>query len=139
MLEYKGLCYGMNRNGDYVVLPHGVRDIDSPHTIHIAAPSNRLTDKQKELKAKEHIDFITTLEEGYEHIAGHDGLQPERTSREIPETSWWAKIENGVVYIAETKIAPDGLSYLRPGKKEWKTATREQIQRLSQLPLMKII
>jgi hypothetical protein len=145
--EYKGLCYGENQNGDYVVLPHGVNDIDSPHALHIASPNNKMTDAEKEKKAKKHIDFITTLEEGYEHIAGNvfhentdnEEIQKPATTGAIPKVSWWVKIVNGIIYIADTMVTPDGLSYLRPKHEEWKIATQEQIKLLNQLPLMKVI
>jgi hypothetical protein len=145
--EYKGLCYGENQNGDYVVLPHGVNDIDSPHAFHIASLNCKMTDAEKEKKAKKHIDFITTLEEGYEHIAGNafhentgnGGLQKPASTGAIPKVSWWVKIENGNIYIADTIVAPDGLSYLRPKHEEWMKATQKQIQLLNQLPLTKVI
>jgi hypothetical protein len=145
--EYKGLCYGENQNGDYVVLPHGVIDIDSPHALPIASPNCKMTDTEKEKKAKEHIDFITSLEEGYEHIAGNvfqentgnERIQKSATTGAVPQVSWWVKIENGIIYIADTIVAPDGLSYLRPKNEEWMIATQKQIQLLNQLPLMKVI
>lgn len=145
--EHKGLYYGENQNGDYVVLPHGVNDIESPHALQIASPNCEMTDAEKEKKAKEHIDFITTLEKGYEHIAGNvfhestgnEGLQEPEPTSAIPKVSWWVKIVNGTIFIADTIVAPDGLSYLRPKHEEWMIATKEQIQLVNQLPLMKVI
>jgi hypothetical protein len=107
--------------------------------VRAASPDCRLSETEKEKKAKEHIDFITTLEDGYEHIAGNGGIKRESTGDEIPNVSWWVKIEDGIIYIADTKIAPDGLSYMRPKNEEWMVATKDQIQLLKQLPLMKII
>lgn len=145
--EYKGFSYGENSKGEFVVLPHAIEDIDSPHSIHIAPAECKMTGKEKVGKAKEYIDFLTTLEEGYEHIAGHafhesdskKSFELSPVSRSNPNELWWVKVESGITYISNAKVAPDGLAYPRPQNHEWQVASHEQIQRLNQLPLMKII
>ncbi len=146
--RYKGLYYGRNGKGDYVVLPLGVSDLDSPSAFPVEPAFSGTTDDEKMKKrAMEHIDFLTTLEEGYEHIAGNifressgdKGTDGAVQSGAYPRVSWWVKVNNGVVYIADARISSDGVFYLRPQPQEWKKATQEQIRLLNRLTVMKVI
>jgi hypothetical protein len=146
--RYKGLYYGRNGKGDYVVLPLGVSDLDSPSAFPVKPGFSGSSDDEKMKKwAREHIDFLTTLEEGYEHIAGNVFREssgdkgPDGTvqSGAYPKVSWWVKIDNGVIYIADARISSNGVFYLRPQPQEWKKATQKQVRLLNHLTVMKVI
>ncbi len=133
--QYKGLFYGQNGKGDYVVLPFNENDVNSPSAFPVVPAFCQIETEEKEKRAREHIDFITTVDEGGYYIAENVSTKGTELGNG-PKVSWWVCVRNRAFFIADTsgeKIYP------RPREHEWKKATAEQVGLLKKISLVRVV